>query len=44
VSIVAPDNSIIGNFLAFGATVKNLWVPGKVRFLCPTKICLHYNI
>ncbi|KIJ56718.1 hypothetical protein M422DRAFT_238328 [Sphaerobolus stellatus SS14] len=29
VSIVAPDNSIAANFLAFGATVKNLWVPGK---------------
>jgi len=29
VSIVAPDNSIVANFLAFGGTVKNLWVPGK---------------
>jgi len=29
VSIIAPDNSIVANFLAFGATVKNLWVPGK---------------
>ncbi|GJJ07491.1 hypothetical protein Clacol_001693 [Clathrus columnatus] len=29
VSLVAPDGSITANFLAFGATTKNLWVRDK---------------
>jgi hypothetical protein len=29
ITLTAPDNSIVANFLSYGATLKNLWVKDK---------------